>query len=303
MSNYIESMQKLFNEHSYGLEFATEISKIAKEGDNKALRNGIEKIKKYNTEELELHFQYEEQAILGPLIKNYPEHIELCVAIGKEHGYIRSLVENMSIETARKDLADFGHILNTHTLLENEKLFPIIKKSFTTEQLNVIANFIPLQSKSISDKSWLVSNSKNSNGRQNWLLNVLEFYNDAGKKGGSIILLPKFDPGIIEKIANQTGLEFFNYQQEIMQEYGQDADSISLNQLKHDLRNRAKHNGIVAHNVEALLCVKSEQERRDWLQEFLNVDWPNPIFIPITIFQADVPNEHHKICDLELHKI
>ncbi|MDC9715533.1 MAG: hemerythrin domain-containing protein [Gammaproteobacteria bacterium] len=301
--NYTGSMKKLFNDHSAGLEFAAEISKIAKEGDDDALKEGIEKVSRYNIEELESHLQHEEQVILGPLIQNHSEYIELCITIGKEHGYIRSLVEEMTIETARKDLADFGRILKTHTLMEDKELFPVVEKLFTQEQLDAISNFSPLRYQPVSDTPSAGNNCRNSDDKQEWLLDVMEFYNGAGQQGGSIVLFPRFNPELIEQMAGQMGLEFFNYQQEVMEEYGQDADSISLEQLEDSLRSKAKHRGIIAHNVEALLCVKSKQERQTWLQAFLDADWPNPIFIPITIYQADVSNEHHKVCDLELHRM
>lgn len=302
MSKYLGSMEKLFNDHSAGLDFAAEITKIAEEGDEDELKKGIEKVKKYNVEELEPHFQYEEQAILGPLLRSHPEHLTLCVTIGKEHGYIRSLVEELTIETAKKGLADFGYILEKHTLMENEELFPLIERLFTEEQLNIVENYIPLSHQSMSNTP-PTKNHKNPNNEQKWLTDIAEFYRGAGQQGGSIVLFPRFNPELIKKMAELTGLEFFNYQQEVMRNYGQDAGNISLKQLENSLRNRAKHTGIVAHNVEALLCVKSAQERRTWLQEFLDADWPNPIFIPITIYQEDVLEEHHKVCDLELHKM
>jgi len=305
MLNCTDSMKKLIDDHSAGLDFAAEISKIAEKGNDDMLKKGIEMVKKYNIEELESHLQHEEQAILAPLVQYHPEHIELCITIGKEHGYIRSLVEEMTVETAKKDLADFGSILRKHTLMENEALFPLIQKLFTEEQLNAIASFTPLGRQSIADTPPPISNYQSSNDKQEWLLDMVEFYNDAGQQGGSIVLFPRFNPELIEQMAEQTGLEFFDYQQEVMVEYGQDADSISLKQLENSLRNRAKYSncGIISHNVEALLCVKTEKERRVWLQAFLEADWPNPIFLPITIYQADVPNEHYKVCDLELHKI
>ena len=51
------------------------------------------------------------------------------------------------------------------------------------------------------------------------------------------------------------------------------------------------------------MSVKSEQERRDWLSAFLDADWPNPVLLPISLYQADVPEDHGKVCDLELHRM
>ncbi|MBA5248312.1 MAG: hemerythrin domain-containing protein [Gammaproteobacteria bacterium] len=306
-TNYTGAMKKLVADHSDGLDFAAEINKIAEQGDQDALKKGIEMVQRYNIEELESHLQHEEQAILAPLVEYHPQHLALCVTIGKEHGYIRSLVEEMTIETAKKDLSDFSHILTKHTLMENEQLFPVIEKLFTQQQLHAIASFTPFNRQPITDTPLPISNQQppNNNEHNEWLVKIMDFYNNTGQQGGSILLFPRFNPEIIEQIAEQTGLDFFDYQQEVMEEYGQDADSISFEQLTNSLYNRAKYSnrGIISHNVEALLCVKPEAERKIWLQAFLNADWPNPIFLPLSIYQADAPNEHPKVCDLELHKV
>ncbi|SMN17529.1 hypothetical protein CRYPA_285 [uncultured Candidatus Thioglobus sp.] len=44
--------------------------------------------------------------VLVDLCKGLSKPIELCITIGKEHGYIRSVVEKMSVEMSRKNLAD-----------------------------------------------------------------------------------------------------------------------------------------------------------------------------------------------------
>jgi len=302
-THYSRSMEELIAEHSAGLVFAAEITRIAEEGQDHELVAGIEKVRKYNEEDLESHLQHEEQTILGPLIQSHPEHTELCVTIGKEHGYIRSLIEEMSVATARKDLADFGLILKNHTLLENEELFPIVEKLFTEEQMDAIASFVPLRRKQISSTQSQTSSQQDSTDRQEWLLDFEAFYNRSGQQGGSIVLFPRFNPELFTIMAQRTGLELFNYQQEVMDTFGQDADRISLNQLDESLRSRAEQSGIIAHNIEALLCVKSEQERREWLRSFLDGDWPNPVLLPICIYQTDVPIENDKVCDLELHKM
>jgi hypothetical protein len=116
-------------------------------------------------------------------------------------------------------------------------------------------------------------------------------------------LFPGYRPDLSSELAHQLNLEFFDYREEVMQEFRQDADAIGLEQLNETLHAKVEKNGIVAHNIEALLCVKSEAERRTWIQSFLDTDWDNPIFVPISIYQADVPEEHQHVCDLELLKM
>ena len=133
-----------------------------------------------------------------------------------------------------------------------------------------------------------------------WLAVVDRHYQMTGKSGGSIVLFPGYRPDLCMQLADHLGLCFYDFRAEEMQQLGQEAGSLTLKQLDKALRTRAEASGIVSHNVEALLCVKPEPERRAWLRSFLDADWPNPIFLPITVFQADVPDEHLRVCDLEL---
>lgn len=136
-----------------------------------------------------------------------------------------------------------------------------------------------------------------------WLAIIEQHYEDTGKRGGNIVLFPRYRPDLCMQMAHHLGLDFFDYRAQEMQQLGGEAGSLSLEQLDKSLRARAEVNGIVSHNVEALLCVKSELERRAWLRSFVDAEWPNPIFLPITVFQADAPDDHPRLCDLELLKM
>lgn len=136
-----------------------------------------------------------------------------------------------------------------------------------------------------------------------WLAIIEQHYQETGKIGGNIVMFPRYRPDLCMQLAHHLGLDFFDYRVEEMQQLGEEAGSLSLEQLDKSLRTRAETHGIVSHNVEALLCVKSEMERRAWLHTFLDADWPNPVFLPITVFQADVPDDHRGVCDLELLKM
>jgi len=138
---------------------------------------------------------------------------------------------------------------------------------------------------------------------QKWLNTIQLYFDEHGKNGGSIVLFPGYRPDLSMELAEQLGLDFFDYREEVMQKFRQAADSIELEELNKSLYTRAEKSGIVSHNIEALLCVKSESERRSWIQSFLDTDWPNPIFLPISIYQADVPEDHQSVCDLELLKM
>ena len=120
-----------------------------------------------------------------------------------------------------------------------------------------------------------------------------------GSSGGGIVLLPRFQPEFVRMMADHLGLGFFDFQQEVMRDLGTQADRIDLEKLNQTLLNAAQQGGFVCHNVEALLCVKTESERRTWLRRFCETAWPNPILLPIAVFQADAPGGSPRVCDLE----
>jgi len=138
-----EQLQKLSREHQDSLLMAEKIAQIAEEDDQNALMEGIDILKKYNETELEKHLQHEERTIFMTLIQHYKEHAELCIDLGKEHGFMRTIVEEITPETAKKDLADFANVLKRHSLREENELFPIIESVFTREQLDEVLNFEP----------------------------------------------------------------------------------------------------------------------------------------------------------------
>ena len=138
-----DRLQELIQGHSDSIPLAEEMSRIAAQGTDEDLAKAVAKIKQYNIDELEAHLQHEEQTILRPLFQNHPEHMDLCMAIGREHGVLRMLAKDMTPATARKDLAEFGRILKSHTLLENKELFPLVGELFNEEQLEAITGFAP----------------------------------------------------------------------------------------------------------------------------------------------------------------
>lgn len=139
----VESLSKLSREHAASLKFADQMEQIATEGSDAELAEGVDRLKKYNEVELEKHLQHEERTIFMPMIKQHQEHAELCIQLGREHGLMRTLVEDITPQTARRDLAEFARVLRRHSIMEEEELFPLIETLFSREQQNEILNFVP----------------------------------------------------------------------------------------------------------------------------------------------------------------
>jgi len=140
----VEQLHKLSREHHEALVMAKKIAEIAENGSDTDLAEAIETIIKYYDDELEEHFQHEERTIFAPIFKQYQEHIGVARDLLKEHGFIRTLIPAITMETAKKDLADFALVLKNHTRTEERELFPIVEELFSDEQLDEVLNFKPL---------------------------------------------------------------------------------------------------------------------------------------------------------------
>jgi hypothetical protein len=133
-----------------------------------------------------------------------------------------------------------------------------------------------------------------------WLDLVKEVYERHHAKGAFQILFPEYRPDLSLALANFLDLKFFDYRESTMLSEGWNAGNINLDSMTKTLMNESRKSGLVIHNTEALLCTKSQHERRQWLAEFFSIDWPNVIILPITIYQADTLEDHPRICDIEL---
>lgn len=300
-SEHIPCLSKLNHEHREGLLFAEEIARIAESGDDEAIAQAIARVRDYNARELEAHLQHEEQTILGHLLQIQPGHRELCIRIGREHGYIRSLVEALDQGSARKNLAAFARILNDHTLIEETQLMPLVAALFSPSQLERIATFTPLRVAMPDPAPPPTAISLPApNAVEEWAEPLAAHLHCLGPHGGGIVLLARYQPETVQAMAKHLGLRFFDFQQEIMRDLGTEAEAIDFTVLDGYLTAAARQGGILCHNIEALLCVKTEDERRVWLRHFAASPWPHPVLLPLALYQADAPESPDAVCDLKL---
>jgi len=296
-------MQKLAREHLDSLAFADEIAQIAEWGDPQELTRGAQMVVDYNTREMEAHLQHEEQTIFAPLIQTHRRHVELCIALAREHGVLRTLVERLSTKASQEDLAQFALLLKRHTLQEEGQLFPYLEDLFTPAQWDAMVRFRPLGRADTSHARSVPQPKASSQAEQAWLGQIERWLGGDARPGGRIVLFPRYRPDLSMKLAEHLGLRFFDYQKAVMEDLGPAAETLTLEQLSDTLKTEAGEGGILCHNAEALLCVKSPSERQAWLASFLATAWPASVLLPITVFQADVPQDHPGVCDMELHRM
>jgi len=297
-SNPPSPLSDLERDHASGLVFADELARVAANGSDAEYAAAIEALQRYNSEELEPHLQQEEQTILRPLLQDHPEHRDLCIRIGQEHGRLRILAERMSERSPRPHLSEFARLLKAHTLLEDESLLPLVERLLTPDQLEAVGRFKPLGRPAPPQETTPRPDRNPAHGYR-WFERAVQFLACADKDRASIILLPKFDPELAAALATRLDLTFFDYQQTAMAPLGREADTLTLDQLSDTLRHESARRGLLAHNVEALLCVKAAEQRRGWLQETLDGIWPNPLVLPVAVYHDDVPDGHPRVFDPE----
>ncbi|HPQ95336.1 MAG: hemerythrin domain-containing protein [Thiothrix sp.] len=301
MSN--QNMQQLVQEHAECLLLADRLERVVRRGQADELATAVQWVREYHARELEPHLQHEEQALFTPLLHVHQALVPLCIQLGKEHGLLRTLAENISEARAPAELAEFARVLRSHTLLENEQLFPALEALFTPAQWDAVRNFKALGA---APEAARVTTAAVRHGvdPDAWLARVDAHFGAAGRGNGHIVLFPRYQPELVQQLAGHLGIAFFDYRQVVMAELRERADTLTLAQLTQTLRTQSQQQGLVCHNAEALLCVKPEAERRAWLRHLVETDWPHPVVVPLAVFQADAPAEAAgQVCDLELVRL
>ncbi|MCK5725790.1 MAG: hemerythrin domain-containing protein [Thiotrichaceae bacterium] len=139
----VEQLKSLSREHHVSLVMSSRIMKLVKEGSSEEITAKVIEVQQYYNDELELHFQHEEQTLFSTIFKNYPELRTLSTQLLKEHGEIRVLCQSMTAESAINDLTRFAELLKSHTRIEERELFPQVEACFNAEELAATQDFQP----------------------------------------------------------------------------------------------------------------------------------------------------------------
>ncbi len=137
------------------------------------------------------------------------------------------------------------------------------------------------------------------NEQPEWQVPLTTCVADNGQQGGFLILMPEYRPDIALSMGHYLNLEFLDYRKEEMMPLGWDADGITLQSLNETIQSHSAGKGVVVFNVEALLATKREAQRQQWINEFLQTSWPNPVLIPLVIYCDEVPQWSQRICDMQ----
>lgn len=115
-------LQPLSREHHSALTLAKACERAARSGDASQVESACQRAIQAYSEELEAHFQIEEQSLL-PLLQSQDTLAQRTLA---EHRQLRSLLNDLRCDDANA-LASFGRRLAEHVRFEERILFAALE--------------------------------------------------------------------------------------------------------------------------------------------------------------------------------
>lgn len=119
-----ETLQPLSREHYFALSLAKVCERAALSGDDKLIMEVCLKALRAYENQLELHFQFEEESLL-PLLKGreIQPFVERTLA---DHNRLRDLLDGLRRNDA-ESLGHFGKCMTEHVRFEERELFPLLE--------------------------------------------------------------------------------------------------------------------------------------------------------------------------------
>lgn len=120
------ALQPLSREHHTALTLAKACERAAQSRDGELVSKTCQKVIRAFSDELEPHFQNEEQSLL-PLLLQSPENKSLERHTLDDHQRLRALLAGLQ-QNDIGSLDDFGKLLTAHVRFEEQELFPALEK-------------------------------------------------------------------------------------------------------------------------------------------------------------------------------
>lgn len=119
-----EALQPLSREHHTALTLAKACERAVQSRDEEKVGKTCQRVIQAFSDELEPHFQYEEQSLL-PLLCS-PENQPLEQRTWEDHRQLRALLDGLRQNNVEA-LDRFGKLLSDHVRFEERELFPMLE--------------------------------------------------------------------------------------------------------------------------------------------------------------------------------
>lgn len=136
-----------------------------------------------------------------------------------------------------------------------------------------------------------------------WIGKVAEFTDLAPSKKGLFVSMPDYRPDIIEKLSELLGLRFVDFRIEKLSPLKWGAGKMSLDELTSTLENYSQEENCIVLNIEALLATKPLEERQNWYDTFLSLEFSSKLIVVMTLFSDEIKakgNRHLKFAREDL---
>lgn len=128
----------------------------------------------------------------------------------------------------------------------------------------------------------------------NWLKKVEDFINNAAPDKGLFLSIPDYRPDLVGRISTRIGFEYIDFRERKLIPLRWSAGKMSLDEMSCYLQEICKDCNCIVMNAEALLAARTENERREWFEALLKLDFSNKLVVVLTLFSKEVPlNDRH----------
>ena len=124
-----------------------------------------------------------------------------------------------------------------------------------------------------------------------WMAPIFDMLDAHAWRGQYLMAIQAYRPDVVRMIANQLGLVFCDFRAEHMAPLGCRAASLTLEALNEVVVAARAEQGLVFHNVEALLAAKTPNERCGWFSQFVEEAGGYPILVPVSVFCNEPPKD------------
>lgn len=126
-------------------------------------------------------------------------------------------------------------------------------------------------------------------GDPRWLTAIEACLDTHDRRGGFIAALTRYHPALVEEMARALGLAYVDFRAVRLKPLGWEAARLPLTAIDEEIANCIAPSGLVLQNAEALLATKPVEERRVFLETFVEMPHDLPVIIPIATLESDLP--------------